>query len=222
MGLTISDITLREPLCVKPDLGLMEMLGIFQQGQCHLAIVSLDPVSTLNSLRTGIPPSELATPIGLVTMEDVLEKIIQSDIMDETDSTKLDIFPHGGAPTILYHRANQRPKSRSTHKDTVRLANKRKPKERVPSRGSVVTSEYHRQKLHDSEDDGVIPSRHLYYQNDTDFDRQQSSPELVSTLQMGFNNKKTSSRFKAPIPAAKIPSEDSSDATEQDRLMSVV
>ena len=85
--MTIEDIKLREPLFVKPEVGLLEMLGIFQEGQCHLAIVTADPTCTVQHLRAGHTPPHYARVLGLVTLEDVLEKVIQGDIVDETDTT---------------------------------------------------------------------------------------------------------------------------------------
>ena len=84
--MTIGDIKLREPLFVKPEVGLLEMLGIFQEGQCHLAIVTEDPTCTVQHLRAGHAPPHYARVLGLVTLEDVLEKVIQGDIVDETDT----------------------------------------------------------------------------------------------------------------------------------------
>ena len=84
--MTIEDIKLREPLFVKPEVGLLEMLGIFQEGQCHLAIVTADPTCTVQHLRAGHTPPHYARVLGLVTLEDVLENVIQGDIVDETDT----------------------------------------------------------------------------------------------------------------------------------------
>lgn len=76
---------MREPLFVKPSVGLLEMLGIFQEGQCHLAVVTEDPACAVQHLRAGSAPPSHARVLGLVTLEDVLEKVIQGDITDETD-----------------------------------------------------------------------------------------------------------------------------------------
>jgi hypothetical protein len=122
----------------------MELLGIFQQGQCHMALISLDPMKTLDSLRQGKSPTESGTVLGLVTMEDVLEKIIQNDIVDETDSNhNFKVFPNGGAPTIFYHQPNNLAKFRQMYGGSNVQRPKRKPKDRTPHRGSVVSSQYH-------------------------------------------------------------------------------
>lgn len=70
---------------MKPDVGLLDMLGIFQEGQCHLAVVTADPSGAVRHLRAGHAPPYAARILGLVTLEDVLEKVIQGNITDETD-----------------------------------------------------------------------------------------------------------------------------------------
>lgn len=147
-AMMVEDLILREPLCVKPSMGLMDMLRTFQDGQCHLALVSLDPVKTLEYLRNGERPTDDAITLGLVTMEDILEKIIQSDIMDETDHLRRpSVFPKGGAPTIFYHNLRRGNHGGITNngKGGLRVIGKVSKKQRrrmMSISGSVVHSEY--------------------------------------------------------------------------------
>lgn len=100
----VENLPLREPLFVQPSQSLFDLLQLFQESHCHLAVVSEDPVAALNCLRSGQRPSGQAVMSGIVTLEDVLEKIIQSDIVDETDAVIYpSIYPNGGAPTVFYH-----------------------------------------------------------------------------------------------------------------------
>lgn len=111
----IEDLSLREPLCVKPTMGLMDMLRSFQEGQCHFALVSVDPIRTLECIRNDERPTGTSIPLGIVTMEDILEMIIQSEITDETDSIHTNAYlgkptasgdsgkASGSQPTIFYH-----------------------------------------------------------------------------------------------------------------------
>eukprot|EP01033_Poteriospumella_lacustris_P002736 gene2736-1986_t len=111
----IEDLSLREPLCVKPTMGLMDMLRSFQEGQCHFALVSVDPIRTLECIRNDERPTGTSIPLGIVTMEDILEMIIQSEITDETDSIHTNAYlgkpttsgdsgkAGGSQPTIFYH-----------------------------------------------------------------------------------------------------------------------
>jgi len=69
----ISDIdTVRLPV-VNSDLPLYEVLNLFQHGHSHMAVV-LDSKDHL-------------TVLGIITLEDVIEELIQEEITDETDLT---------------------------------------------------------------------------------------------------------------------------------------
>ena len=93
----IEKLPLRKPLFVRPGLGLLELLRLFQEGRCHLAMVCEDPAAAARSFKAGRRMSQAAAVMGIVTLEDVLEKLIQTDIRDETDT------PHRAHPTLLYH-----------------------------------------------------------------------------------------------------------------------
>ena len=104
----IEDLALREPLFVKPGLSLLEMLSIFQEGQCHLALVSDDPMLALKFFRSRIRHQGNGIIIGIVTLEDIIEKVIQGDIFDETDLYHPNIFlmeVHQLYYTIIFYKA---------------------------------------------------------------------------------------------------------------------
>ncbi|XP_019718009.1 metal transporter CNNM1-like [Hippocampus comes] len=68
----------RRPLhCVFSDTTLDAMLEDFKKGKSHLAIVQ-----RVNNEGEGDPFYEV---MGIVTLEDVIEEIIKSEILDETD-----------------------------------------------------------------------------------------------------------------------------------------
>ena len=101
--IAIESLDLREPLVVRPSLGLLEMLNMFREGECHLALVSMDPMKALKSLKDGDRPMDSAAIVGMVTLEDVIEKMIQNEIIDETDA-KPNKYPHNAcSSTLLYH-----------------------------------------------------------------------------------------------------------------------
>ena len=83
---TVSSLELFEPIVVHPDEDLLEMLNIFQEGRSHLALVSHDPETTLRCIQKKIVPvSEQSKVIGIITLENIIEKIIQEEIFDESD-----------------------------------------------------------------------------------------------------------------------------------------
>ena len=54
------------------------MLAIFREGRCHLALVTEDPISAMRCMAEGKrPSSENCNVIGIVTLEDVIEEILQ-------------------------------------------------------------------------------------------------------------------------------------------------
>lgn len=71
----IETLTLRKPLFVRPNLGLLELLRLFQEGRCHLAMVTADPAQAASSFQLERRQEGRAAILGIVTLEDVLEKV---------------------------------------------------------------------------------------------------------------------------------------------------
>ncbi len=96
-GVGINKIPLRQPIFVRPNLPLLDMLNIFKTGRSHLALVSTDPIDN-NNFSEHI--------LGMVTLEDVMEKMLQHDITDETD-----VVSSGSSnkvnTTLVYHQVNK-------------------------------------------------------------------------------------------------------------------
>jgi len=58
---------------VTSNLPLFDMLNLFQTGRSHMALI--------------VDEADQLSPLGIITLEDVLEELIQADILDETDKT---------------------------------------------------------------------------------------------------------------------------------------
>lgn len=87
----LHSMPLQQPLCIPPQINLVDLLNIFQQGRSsfkaggHLAVVCENPNIAISSLEKGTSIAKEANVLGIVTLEDVLEQLLQEDIMDETD-----------------------------------------------------------------------------------------------------------------------------------------
>ncbi|OMJ76944.1 hypothetical protein SteCoe_23569 [Stentor coeruleus] len=69
-------IKLRSPVYVHPNLSVLDLLGIFQEGKGHLALVTEQP--------EGVAPGKYPI-LGMITLEDVMELLLKTNIMDEDD-----------------------------------------------------------------------------------------------------------------------------------------
>jgi metal transporter CNNM len=74
---TVCNFYQHHSLSVIEDMKLDAMLQEFKKGQCHMAVVQ-----SVNNEGKGDPFYEV---VGIVTLEDIIEEIIQAEILDETD-----------------------------------------------------------------------------------------------------------------------------------------
>lgn len=81
-----------EPAVVGASMSLLDVLNILQRGHVHMALVSEDPVMLLKAIRSQVPPSPSCAPIGVVTVEDVFEAMLQTQINDEEDGDGDDCY----------------------------------------------------------------------------------------------------------------------------------
>eukprot|EP00439_Symbiodinium_sp_Y106_P001367 s785_g1.t1 len=75
----VSTQRLNPLVLVLEDQPLYKILDIFQTGQTHMALVYPKGTDLASS------SSFAATPLGILTLEDVLEELINEEIVDETD-----------------------------------------------------------------------------------------------------------------------------------------
>lgn len=85
--LTDAPFKLRKPMYVEPFLSMLKLLQMFQEGTNHMAFVTSHPPSESLALQEVKELS--STVLGVITLEDVLEKLLDSNIYDEADIERL-------------------------------------------------------------------------------------------------------------------------------------
>jgi Mg2+/Co2+ transporter CorC len=76
---------LKPPVLITPNENLLTILNKFQEGQCHMAIVTEDPEAVQTALDDELPIPEHARPTMFCTLEDVIEELLKEEIYDEED-----------------------------------------------------------------------------------------------------------------------------------------
>lgn len=122
-------------------MGLLDILSLFRTGKAHLGFVSLDPMVALRCMREQKRPPPEASVLGIVTLEDVIEKIIQDDILDETD--------------ILYNVGTQNGSSMIVHQGFSHSNHRRHSVASLSSLGSLSSADLSRVRTGRSPSGGV-------------------------------------------------------------------
>jgi CBS domain containing-hemolysin-like protein len=94
-GRSVSSMPLYTPMCVSPQTPLVELINLFQTGGetrrgGHLALVCARPQLGNDALAKGDPLPEKAGLLGVITLEDVIENLLQEQIYDENDRYERD------------------------------------------------------------------------------------------------------------------------------------
>lgn len=96
---TVGSVSGTIPLVFKPTQELLGALNEFQKGHSHLAIITEDSRNVRRALAKGIHPPAKSRILGIITLEDVVEELIQEEIEDEHD-----IMPTRLSPRNSSHR----------------------------------------------------------------------------------------------------------------------
>lgn len=86
---------LKQPVVLGPEDNLLSALNQFQDGMCHLALVSRKPAEFTEALEGGFVAAIETRPSMFCSLEDVIEALLKEDIFDEADEE------HGRGPVLL-------------------------------------------------------------------------------------------------------------------------
>jgi len=87
----VSTMPLQRPACVSPETDLVEMINVLQgtaERGGHMALVCARPDLAKEALAAGQSVPEEAGLMGIVTLEDVLEVLLQEKVYDEMNRPK--------------------------------------------------------------------------------------------------------------------------------------
>jgi CBS domain containing-hemolysin-like protein len=87
----VSSLPLYSPPCISPRMNLVDVLQLLQKGGSHIAFVCAGPDMANKALEEGRAIPIESGFMGLITLEDVLEAILQDHIYDEEDVSDRDL-----------------------------------------------------------------------------------------------------------------------------------
>lgn len=143
---TVSSLHLYIPPCVSPRMNLIRLLHLLRKGGSLIAFICAGPHIAERALNEGraIPPE--AGFMGLVTLQDVLESVIQERIYDEEDISERNLASAvltNWAATVL-QRFAKRQKLRRVNSNDGSVAHQVSPRngnrEAVPDEGTPLLS----------------------------------------------------------------------------------
>lgn len=162
--ITMSSIQ-KSPLCVDSNMNLIDLLNLFQTGRskdiAHMAIVCKNVNKAKYAISSGSPIPKSGSVIGVITLEDVIERLIKKEILDETDAENSPIVMSltrgvsSGRKGIV--RVNSLRRSGSMH-SSVRSTNGREKYQKDKNETSSLSNDSCRSIFVDNESDREIRS----------------------------------------------------------------
>mmetsp|Transcript_25522 Transcript_25522/g.44494 ORF Transcript_25522/g.44494 Transcript_25522/m.44494 type:complete len:431 (-) Transcript_25522:9513-10805(-) len=78
-------LKLRDPYFVHPDTLVLDLLSEFRKGKTHIAIVTEAAEKFTLQYKLKQPPPHDGLLLGIITLEDIIEELLKSEIYDEDD-----------------------------------------------------------------------------------------------------------------------------------------
>ena len=129
---TVSSLPIYIPPCVSPRMNLIRLLHLLREGGSLIAFVCAGPHIAERALEDGraIPPE--AGFMGLVTLQDVFESVIQERIYDEEDVSERNLASAvltNWAATVLQRFAKRQQLKRANSVDSSAYQSQSGPRE---------------------------------------------------------------------------------------------
>jgi metal transporter CNNM len=81
----VNDLKLQKFVVITPTTPMLELLNKFQEKKCHMALIVNEPEAVQDAWSQNIEIPADVHMMGIVTMEDVIEEMLQEEIEDENE-----------------------------------------------------------------------------------------------------------------------------------------